>query len=488
MLKKLTFLVLVVFTLSISCGQEQPKDTSALTNWQLFIDDYWIADSANITATLHQPQKYPDNPLIRGNIPWEQNPYCFGSVIYDEDESLFKIWYMSYNFGLPVADRTPVLYATSADGIHWKRPNLGLFAFQGSKENNIVLTNYGFHDFYSPSVIKDIADSDPDRRYKMIWWDFPLGDKGYQDDGLCVAFSPDGVHWKKYPGNPVLHAKKGEHSISDVMSVMQDQRTGAYVAYTKGWKNINTPMAFRQIVRTESSDFVHWSEPEVVITHKHDIHDPQSYGMSVSQIGNLFIGLISIYKNPGNETIDIQLTVSHDNRNWTRVANQATFIPNGAPDSWDSGMIFTAPLLNHGEQTLIYYGGWNGAHNKKNRRSGIGLATLRKNGFVSLDAGSEAGTVTTPAMRNVHGPLLVNANAGDGELRAELLNAGGIPIPGYTAADCLPVKSDGIAQTIRWRKHAELPGTEERLRLRFVITAASLYGFYAGDDVLRVDE
>ncbi len=388
-----------------------------------------------------------------------------------------------YNYGQPVAKRTPILYATSSNGIHWTRPNLRIIEFQGSKDNNIILQNYGYHDLYSPSVIKDLADPDPNRRYKMIWWDFPLGDTGYQDDGMCVAFSPDGVHWNKYLGNPVLHAEKGEKSISDVMSVMQDQRTGKFVAYTKGWAD---PWpAFRQIVRTESNDFIQWSDPEVVIRHKHTIQDPQSYGMTVAQIGNLFVGLMCSYKNPGDETINIQLAVSHDNHHWTRVGNQKTFIPNGPSDSWDSGMIFTAPLINHGDQTLIYYGGWDGPHNLKNRNSGIGLAMMRKNRFVSLNAGADFGIVTTHTMSKIHGPLLVNADARGGLLLAELLDSEGNPIPGYTSSECIPMQSDGLKEPIRWQKYSELPDTEKGIRFRFLIKKASLFGFYGGPDLIR---
>ncbi|TFG48806.1 MAG: hypothetical protein E4H40_04035 [Candidatus Brocadiia bacterium] len=320
----------------------------------------------------------------------------------------------------------------------------------------------------------------------MIWWDFPLGNRGYQDDGMCVAFSADGIHWMKYPGNPVLHAKKGEQSISDVMSVMQDQSTGKFVTYTKGWAD---PWpAFRQIVRTESNDFIHWSELTVVISHQYNLQDPQSYGMTVTQIGNIYIGLMCSYKKPGDETIDIQLTVSHDNRHWGRVANRETFIPNGPSNSWDSGMIFTAPLINHGDQTLIYYGGWNGSHNQKNRHSNIGLAMLRKNGFVSLDTGPEPGIVTLHAMRKIQGPLLVNADASGGSLIAELLDVDGNPIPGYTANDCMPVQSDGLEELIRWNDYSELPVSEKALRIRFLMTKTSLFGFFAGSDAIRVDE
>ncbi|MCK5105013.1 MAG: hypothetical protein KAR17_19455 [Cyclobacteriaceae bacterium] len=490
--------MIIVFSIQLSaCKNENKLSTQAIddlkksvlktsANWQLFIDNYWVAKRDNVTSTLHQPEKYVNNPLIRADVSWEQNPYCFGTVIYDEEESIFKFWYQSYNdVDVPLAERTPILYATSTDGLQWIRPNLGVIGFQGSTHNNIVLQNYGYHDLYSPSVIKDIADPDSNRRYKMIWWDFPLGDEGYQDDGMCVAFSPDGIHWTKHPNNPVLHAKKSEQSISDVMSLMQDYNTGKYVAYTKGWAE---PWpAFRQIVRTESNDFIHWSEPEVVITHQHDLIDPQSYGMTTSQYGNNYIGLLYSYKKPGDETIDVQLTISHDNRIWSRVANQETFIPLGVADSWEDGMIFCAPMFNHGDKTLIYYSGWDNSHDsKERRRSGIGLATLRLNGFVSLDA-TVTGNVTTHTIKNAGGLLLVNVNADGGSLRAELLDAGGNQISGYSMNDCIPIQSNDISEIVRWKNHVELPYGKQEFRIRFQMENASLYGFYAGPEVERVE-
>ncbi|RKX31543.1 MAG: hypothetical protein DRP71_13305, partial [Verrucomicrobia bacterium] len=334
-------------------------------DWQLFIDDYWVETSSGIVPTLHQPTKHTNNPLIVGDVAWAPNPYCFGSVLYDEEEALFKLWYMSFNIDYPLADRTPVLFATSVDCVSWDRPALGLHEFQGSRENNILLTNYGHHDLYSPSVIKDSRDPDPERRYKMIWWDFPLGPQEYQDDGMCVAFSADGIHWTRHQDNPVLSPKKQENSISDVMSVMFDHRSDKYVAYTKGWAD---PWpAFRQIVRTESTDFVNWTEPKVVLTHDHDLNDPQSYGMSVTQYESVYVGLLASYKDPGDETIDIQLAVSHDNLGWSRVANQATFLPSGPDGGWDDGMVFACPLIRHEDRVIIVYGGWDGPHDTTKR-------------------------------------------------------------------------------------------------------------------------
>ena len=30
-----------------------------------------------------------------------------------------------------------------------------------------------------------VTDHDPKRKYNMIWRNFPLGEKGYQDNGMC---------------------------------------------------------------------------------------------------------------------------------------------------------------------------------------------------------------------------------------------------------------------------------------------------------------
>ena len=457
-------------SLLVLAAPSRPPVTS-----KLFIDDQWIESRTRVRRVLHQPRKHPQNPLVRGDKPWAKNPYCYGTVIYDAERAQFKLWYMSYNYGSPLAERTPILYATSKNGISWKKPSLGLVAFRGSKQNNILMNHYGFHDLYSPSVLRDDHDPNPKRRYKMIWWDFAKGPRGYRDDGMCVAFSPDGIRWSKHPNNPVLHAKKQERSISDVMSVMYDRSAKKFVAYTKGWAS---PWpAFRQIVRTESTDFVHWTKPQVVIRHAFNKKDPQSYGMVVTQYESLYLGMLSSYKKPGNETIDIQLAISHDNRKWSRVADQATFLPTGRGDSWDDGMLFCAPFITHGDRILIYYGGWDGPHNASRPRGGIGLATLRKDGFVSLDAGDREGIVTTRVLSSLAAPLSVNAQAKGGSIHVEVLSVNGKPLPAFGKEDCVPLTSDGIRQRVRWKTRGSMPGNKKGIRLRFRLKNAKLYSF-----------
>ncbi len=94
----------------------------------------------------------------------------------------------------------PWCYAVSLDGHHWEKPNLGIYEFRGSKENNILADYRDPHYF---NVFKDPQDPDPQRRYKAL---------GEQEGpipnltgGAAVAFSPDGIHWNPWSGNLVVH-------------------------------------------------------------------------------------------------------------------------------------------------------------------------------------------------------------------------------------------------------------------------------------------
>ena len=47
-------------------------------------------------------------------------------------------------------------YACSVDGIHWEKPELGLVAFDGSKQNNILMRRVN-----GAGVFKDERETDP---------------------------------------------------------------------------------------------------------------------------------------------------------------------------------------------------------------------------------------------------------------------------------------------------------------------------------------
>jgi len=468
--------------LALLIGRETTADDSVqpISHARMFVDNQHVASESRIKRTLQQPQKLP-TPVITTQGSWDNSPYLFGTVIFDQQDQIYKAWYMSYNYGQPLPVRTPFLYATSKNGRDWTYPNLGLFEYEGSKQNNIILQNAGHHDSYSPSVVKDLHEADPARRYKMIFWDFSAHGSYNGDEGMMIAFSPDGIHWKRWQDKPILASAKIENSISDVMDVLIDPMDGKYVAYTKGWAN---PFPHhRQIVRTESTDFINWSTPEVVLRHANTVEDTESYGMPVFVHEGMYFGLLRVYHSMTDKTIDIQLTSSRDGQSWNRVANQATFIPKGADDAWDRGMLFsTAPVIRN-DVMEFYYGAWDGNHDSRSRNSAIGVATLPLNRFVAVEAAAEVGTLQTRSQEITHRFLNLNANVRNGRIRVALTDADGNSIPGFSMADCDAINGDSLQHHLSWQGRSDLTSLKgQQVSLRFEISGdAQLFAFRISD-------
>lgn len=129
---------------------------------QLFPDeDRLIEKQDNITRRIHQAQKYGP-PVLRPDKPWEEGTaLLYGSVIYDEEEHMFNMWYY--------AGRAGVAYATSPDGIHWDKPELDVYVHEGQKTNLIAkMSQWGyFREIIG--VHKDLRELNPNRRYKMTF-------------------------------------------------------------------------------------------------------------------------------------------------------------------------------------------------------------------------------------------------------------------------------------------------------------------------------
>ena len=131
---------------------------------QLFVDDYIVEGVENVAFTLHQPEKHPGNPVLMADKPWEAKSLAlYDTVLFDDEENLFKMWYRA------IEDTCYACYATSQDGIHWKKPVLNARAYKGSTANNIVLGSVS-PKFYLDgfAVIKDLDEDKPARRYKML--------------------------------------------------------------------------------------------------------------------------------------------------------------------------------------------------------------------------------------------------------------------------------------------------------------------------------
>ena len=446
----------------------------------LFIDDYLI-ETCDLTRVTHAPEKLP-SPILAKSESWHLQPLFFLKVIEDRQGRLLRMWYNVKNPG-----RTPHVcfaYAESRDGVEWARPDLGLVSVGGSKNNNLIQAPGGHFGLFFIDDGPDLAD--PSRRYKMA----------YFGNGLCVAFSPDGLHFEPHQNNPVIPFAVNEippyepgyvNVISDIVDGCWDPLRGRYLLGCKieqggypgkpkhhaaGWR--------RTVGMSVSHDFLSWSRPWQIVKPDPENGIEEFYGFQPMVRGNLYLGFLRVLRDDlsaddGGPVQGIgwtELMTSRDGEKWTRY--QDKFLDrNLQPGTWDHAMAWVGDCVTVGDQEYVYYGGYAAGHKVGDRQ--VGLAKLRKNGFVSRDAGAEVGFLRTRLVV-LHGrSMTVNANV-RGEMRFRVLDSTNTPISGFDWTDAVPIRGDSVAHVARWK--GNLSQIQDKpVRIDFSLRNGEFYGF-----------
>jgi len=389
-------------------------------------------------------------------------------------------------------------YATSQDGIHWDKPNLGLIEFQGSTENNIVLpVGYG------AGVLFDPRDPDPSRRFKFAYW---------EHFGTSVAFSPDGLHWTKYGANPVIRGSHGDYiqpplagdpristgelggpplSTSDVIDPILDPRKQCYVIYAKTWLDgpDGTMHWKRAVVRTESDDFIHWTKPVLVVAPD-EVDDPAGESSLERSAGGGGTGRKQLHSGPAfyyngmyfatlqamdaevSGNMPLELALSHDGYRWDRPFRDHMFLPPlDDKNLFDASLIWSnaTPILV-GNEFRFYYGAYGHPWNSPDpsQISGIGLATMPRDRFAGVRPTERIGQVTLRAvdLKDVSS-ITINTDASGGSARVEILNEDGYRMLGFTRDEAIAITADQLAHPVNWRDKqlTQLPSGKYKLRL-----------------------
>ena len=321
-----------------------------------------------------------------------------------------------------------------------------------------------------PMVVLDHRESDPNRRYKMI-----VEQRGRN----LLLVSPDGIRWT--PVAPV--AQKG----------WSDQRSLFYDTLEddpeKKWKvyshcGARAPIGLRKICRDWSRDLIHWtSDPRNPVAHPRASQAVEYHLISVWIDSEIYLGLVDGWTK--TQTQPQYLMASRDGVNFVHVFDGRPVIELGNPGTWDSGWIspVNVPTMV-GDEIWVYYSGSPnsiGPHMEDwiTRPMQTGLATIRKDGFVSLrvEEGRRKGALLTIPLSGVDRRLELEVNAaglaqGKGRIWVDTLVDD--QVMGTSAA----LKRDGVRIPVRWKgdRPLLLPGGEVRLRFRLEGEAA-LYSF-----------
>ena len=424
----------------------------------LVLDSRKIASTSKVMLVLGQIEKHPANPLFGEEKPWEQRfDNFYGSVVYEEETRLYRLWWnpFIYDPDEGAEERENGLeYAYSKDGIQWTKPNLGLVDYEGSTSNNLINRDSG----HGHGVFKDLHETDPAKRYKMI----------ARKNGVSVAYSADGLHWSDWI--EAFMAKADTHN-----NAIWAPTLNKYVAISREFTGEGKNRR-RVVARSESEDYLsHWSDIEIVMDGGPKF---QTYANAIFYHAGVYLGLVAIFDESGGPThhkVWTELAWSPDTREWHRICEGTPFITNstieGAPD-WGTAYACLNPLFRDTDQVRIYYGGGDGKHSLY-RDGYLMLATIRKDRWAGYEAAGE-GTVETMPVRCDGAELYICADVGrGGSVRAEVVD-----VDGLSLEDCRPVTTHVSDGKITWsgKNLEELTGSQ--IRLRFRLDNATIYSFF----------
>ena len=190
------------------------------TNTCLFLDDHFIAEQSGITRTWHQGKPHPQIAIDEKD-PWENWPTLWGSCFYDPKYKVYRMYYTTtlQPSGEPgISFRDNLCYAESKDAKTWIKPKLGLVDFNGSKDNNILISFAG-----PPVVLVDPLASEPAGRLKMFTYVLKKQPISNDSASFCGLQSEDGIHWSFLgPVNIPGYEKPEEGGFNDLMPIMWD--------------------------------------------------------------------------------------------------------------------------------------------------------------------------------------------------------------------------------------------------------------------------
>lgn len=462
---------------------------------QLFIDDFLIAET-NLQRVFHQANKYTGNPVFFPETKEELSSRFdnsavtylgHGGVFFDPASNLFKMFYTAgWRGGLAMA--------TSKDLVNWKRPDLQLAG------GNIILPSGPLLAGGDNAIWLDVQTTDSTQRYKALIE--RLVDGGWEKNYTKKNESPthtlhtsaDGRTWSQ----GIEMGKAADYSSffynpfrnTWAFSIKRNTKRGRarYYAESAGFtKNVNWDSA------------VFWVGADSLDKPDEKVGDPaQLYSLNAVAYESILLGEFYIHLGPSNKIseegrfpkiTELKLGFSRDGFYWHR-PDRRPFIPATRKEGdWDRAYLHgtTGVCLVMGDSLWFPYCGYSGIAPDGSRGmytgASIGMATLRRDGFASMEANGKTGTLLTRPLVFSGKHLFVNVDCAAGVLKVEVLEESGKKFKGFSTADCVPVSANSTLQKVNWKGNADLSALAGKtVRFRFHLTNGKMYSFWVSPD------
>ncbi|MDF9798931.1 hypothetical protein OKW21_004194 [Catalinimonas alkaloidigena] len=463
---------------------------------ELFVDNYIISELNNVEQRLHKP--HPTGEGLHFDKPWEGVTPAYITII--DNGTFFQMYYRgSAHINHKGTDLT--CYAESHDGIHWTKPNLGIYEIYGSKKNNVIMVNDESEVAHNFTVYFDDREGVPqEERYKGV------GGANRDNSthiGLKRYVSPDGIHWSRYTADTADLFP--DHALDSQNALSWDEQEQNYVIYFRSWTGAKPGVPYpeggiRTIARSTSKDFKSWSEPEFM-------------GFGDTEIEHLYTNATHKYFRAPQILISMPFRFFPDKK----VLSDNQLILNGTLTSqWQGisdGVFMTSRGGNQYDRTFLEsfirpgrdLQNWSARCNipamgviptavdemsiyvtraYATQDTWLERLSLRTDGFASISAGYEAGSLITKPLQLDGTNLYLNySSSSAGYIKLIVLDAKGKEIEGFGEKDAPTIVGDFINHRVQWSNGKSLSDLKGKtVRLKFVMKDADLYSFGVFED------
>ncbi|MDF9798925.1 hypothetical protein OKW21_004188 [Catalinimonas alkaloidigena] len=475
-------LYVLIFT-CLSCFttiKAQDEITILQNQRELFVDDFLIEETQKLDFRLATPVS--GGKVMEFHEPWEGHFCAYVTII--PDGRLFHMYYRG------LQDQQEVTcYAVSADGIHWSKPQLGLYEVNGTLENNVILPDNPQKSTHNLSIMYDNREGVPqEEKFKAMGGHIRSG-------GLYRYISADGIHWNRYQDTTGLFGELPLDSHNILSWIPSENQFAVYMRDWIASEPGNVFSGIRTISRATSKDFKNWTEPvrmdfgdtppehlytnathpyfrapQILIAmpfrftpDKQVLSEDELISFDVDPTQRKGVSDAVLMTSRGGNKYDRKYLTSFvrpgkDQRNWAARSNMPAMgvIPTGERE-----MSFFV-IRAYGTPDVY-----------------LERMVLRKDGFASLHADFEEGSAISKPLILKGDILKANySTSTKGYVKVVILDEKGNEVPGYGEADAIPAIGDQIDGTLSWQSGKTLQALGgKKVRIKFIIKDADLYSF-----------
>ncbi len=479
-LRKAFVIIILLINNQVGAQNVKIKQNSVVnidSKLELFTDYFLIDTLINASLKMHEP--IDKGSVLLFDKPWEGPFSAYCTVIHNAEK------YQLYYRGVPTAGKDGnkgenTCYAESEDGIHWVKPNLGIYEIMGTPNNNVILADaapltHNFSPFFdsNPKAL-------PNEKYKAL--------AGIEKSGLFAITSKDGIHWKKAGDKPVF--TKGAFDSQNVSFWSESEQS--YLLYFRTWTGPDYS-GIRTISRTTSKDFINWTEPERMdfgFTPLEHLYTNQT--APYFRAPHIYISVAARFMpkrqvltdeqamqlkvNPKyfKDCSDVVLMTSRGGKKYDRTFMEGFIRPGLGLQNWVSrsnypalNIVWTSPT-----EMSIYVN-----QDYAQPTAHLHRYALRFDGFISVNGSYKVGEMITKPLNFKGEKLFINfSTSAAGYVKVEILDIDGKKIKGFELENSNEIIGNEIKKEVIWSGNPDLEKLNGKpIRLRFTLKDADLY-------------